>query len=386
MKKNVVLNGCDRLDSPEAAALLSHRRLGLLTGASGVTKNLRQSAEVLGERFRLEALFGAEHGIRGAAQDNFTDPDCVTDTVTGLPVYNLCNLASTERAEEAISQLDGVAVDLQDVGVRYYTFQFAMLDAMKLCAKHGKELIVLDRFCPIGGEGFGGLLLDEDCVSVIGRVPGQSAYCGMTMGELALWFNSHLSIGAKVSVLPCRGWERRMWFDHTDHLFVPPSPNLPCLDAILTYIAVCMFEQTSVSEGRGTTRPFELFGAPWMDPQRVVNALEHLPPEEKEAFEGLVFRPTYFKPTFHKYQGELCGGVQLHVRDRYAPKPFTAGLVLHKLLRELYPKDYVFHEKMTHVVGTCAVLNEDFDPIACLDGQKAALAEFGKARQKHLLY
>ncbi len=386
MKRTVVLNGCDRLDSAQAKALLSGRRLGLLTGVSGVTKNLRLSAEAIGERFHLAALFGAEHGIRGAAQDNCVDPACEIDGVTGLPVYNLCNLSSIDRADEAIAGLDAVLVDLQDVGVRYHTFQFAMLDAMKLCAKHGVELIVLDRFCPIGGENYGGQILDEDCVSVIGRVAGQSAYCGMTMGELALWFNHRLSIGAKVSVIPCEGWERHMWFDHTDHLFVPATPNMPCPDANLTYIAVCMFEQTTVSEGRGTTRPFEVFGAPWLEPEKVVDALEHLPPEQREAFDGLVPRPLYFKPTFHKYQGQLCGGIQLHVRDRYAPRPFAAGLILHSLLRQMYPKDFTFKEKITHVVGTRAILEEDFDPLAYLATQKQALEQFGKERKKHLIY
>lgn len=384
--KKTVYNGCDRLDSAEAKALLGGRRLGLLTGVSGVTRDLRLSAEVLCEKYSLAALFGAEHGIRGANQDNHVDADHAVDPVTGLPVYNICSLSSTEQAEKAISRVDAVLVDIQDVGVRYYTFQFAMLDAMRYCAKHGKELIVLDRLCPLGGEAFGGQILEEDCTSAIGRVAGQSAYYGMTMGELALWFNEHLSVGARVSVLPCEGWDRSAWYEDTDLPYVPPSPNLPCTDAILTYIALCTFEQTSVSEGRGTTRPFEIFGAPWMDPQKVTDAVGALPPERREAFDGLLLRPLYFKPTFHKYQGELCGGIQLHVRDRSAPKPFAAGLILHALLREMYPKEFTFTEKLCHVAGTRRILKEDFDPIAYLASQKEALAAFGKARARHLIY
>ncbi len=386
MKKATVYNGCDRLDTTEAKALLSGRKLGLLTGVSGVTRELRLTAEVLKEKYHLVALFSAEHGIRGAAQDNFADPSCEIDPVTGIPVYNLCSLSSTKAAEEAIRDLDAMVVDIQDIGVRYYTFQFAMLDAMKICAKHKVELIILDRICPIGGERFGGQIMEKACTSIIGEVAGQSAYCGMTMGELALWFNDHLSLGAKVSVISCDGWERHMWFDDTDLLYVPPTPNMPCLDCNLTYIAVCMFEQTTVSEGRGTTRPFEVFGAPWLEPEKFVAALNSLPPREKEVFDGLVFRPLYFKPTFHKYQGELCGGVQLHVKDRFAPKPFAAGLILHSLLREMYPKDFTFKERITHVVGTEEILKEDFDPLKYLATQKEPLAAFGKAREKHLIY
>ncbi len=385
MKKSVY-NGCDRLDSPKAKELLSSRRLGLLTNVSGVTRSLRLTAEVLKEKYNLAALFAPEHGIRGAAQDNHVDPASQIDPVTGIPVYNLCNLTSVEAAEQAISTLDAVVVDIQDIGVRYHTYQFAMLDAMKLCAKSGVPLIVLDRFCPIGGQRFGGQLLEEGCTSVIGRVHGQPVYSGMTIGEVALWFNAHLGIGADVSVIRCQGWERGMWFDDTDHLFVLSSPNMTSLDCNLTYIAICLFEQTTISEGRGTTKPFELFGAPWMDPEKVVDAIKHLPPEAKEAFEGLIPRPLYFKPTFHKYQGELCGGIQLHVRDRHAVDPYAVGLHLLTLIRNLYPNDFVMKEKVTHTVGTRQILNKDFDPLTYLASQKEPMNTFGRERKKYLLY
>ena len=270
--------------------------------------------------------------------------------------------------------------------VRYYTYQYTMLDAMRICKQAGVPFIVLDRIDPLGGVRVEGNLIDRDCTSGVGAVYGQPAVAGMTVGELAGWYNDHLSVGADISVLPCQGWRREMSFDDTDLLFVPPSPNMPTTDAIFLYPGTCFFEGTNLSEGRGTTKPFELFGAPWMEPERVLDALHALPPEAKDTFAGIVFRPCAFTPTFHKHVGTLCGGLQLHVRDRAACDMYAVGLYLLDVLRKLYPDVCEFTRFLPHLVGTNAVMDADFDAAAYLASQKKPLSEFCEMREKYLIY
>jgi len=383
--KHIVYNACDRLDSAEARALLSGRRLGLITNMSGVTRELRTTASAIAKLYSLAALFGPEHGIRGAAQAGGHDAADTIDSETGVPVYDLFGKHKA-AAEAVLAALDAVVFDIQDIGVRYYTYQFTLLDAMRLAAKHGVPMIVLDRTNPIGGVNIQGNRIDADCISGVGAVVSQPAVCGMTIGELAQWFNAHLAVGAEISVLRCEGWQREMWFDDTDLLHVPPSPNMPSLDANILYPGTCFFEGTTLSEGRGTTKPFELFGAPWMDPARVIDAMYALPAEAREAFSGLVMRPCAFTPIFHKHQGELCGGIQLHVRDRHALDMYAAGLYFLQVLRELYPAECTFREGLARLVGTKQVLADDFDAAAYLASQKPGIAAFAAERAEYLLY
>ena len=388
--KKTVYNGCDTLDSAAAKALLGGKRLGLLTNTSGLLRDLTLSAPALQKQFSLCALFAPEHGLSAAAQDGCHEAAGSTDPTTGLPVYDLFSSGSARKtAEAALAALDAVAVDIQDIGIRFYTYQFAMLTAMRMCARHGVQLIVLDRVDPLGGVNVSGNLLEADCVSGVGAVVGQPVISGMTIGELALWFNAHLSIGADVSVLPCIDWERTMYFDDTDLLFVAPSPNMPTLDTAILYPGTCLFEGTNLSEGRGTTKPFEIFGAPWLSPERLIDAINTLPAEARAAFDGLVPRACSFTPMFGKYSGELCRGIQLHVRDRHAVDMFAAGLHLLSLIRALHPDRFAFRQNSQHIaqlVGTRRIFDPDFDAAAFLASQKEGIDAFRAERKKYLLY
>ena len=208
----------------------------------------------------------------------------------------------------------------------------------------------------------------------------------MTIGELALWFNAHLSIGADISVLRCEGYMRNMWFDDTDLLFVPPSPNMPSLDTNIIYPCTCFFEGTAISEGRGTTKPFELFGAPWMDSRKVIDAMYSFPGEAKETFSGIVMRSCSFTPTFHKYAGALCSGIQLHLRERNAVDMYAAGLYFLQVIRDLYPKECTLNESLARLVGTKKIFSDDFDAAAYIASQKAELENFKEERKPYLLY
>jgi len=383
--KRTVYNGCDLLDSAKVRELLEGKKLGLITNMSGVTRSLKTTSSVLASMYDLCTLFGPEHGIRGAMQAGDFDKESFKDPETGVPVYDLHG-KDKEPAENALSKLDAVLFDIQDIGVRYYTYQYAMLDAMKLCAKHGVQMIILDRVDPLGGTFVGGNRIEESCTSGVGAVPSQPAICGMTIGELALWFNAYLNIGADVSVIPCDGWDRSMWFDDTDLLFVPPSPNMPSLDTNILYPGTCFIEGTNLSEGRGTTKPFEIFGAPWMEPERVIDAMNSLSDSARETFEGIVFRPCSFTPMFHKHAGELCGGIQLHLRDRNSVDMYGAGLHILSVLRQLYPSQFEFRPFIMKLVGTSKVMEPDFDANEYVKSQKAGIDAFIEERKQYLLY
>ncbi len=385
--KHTVYNACDLLDTAAAKKLLGGRRLGLVTNMSGVTRDLKTTSSAMKQLYDLCALFGPEHGIRGAEQAGGHDNESFCDPETGVPVYDLfAHGDAREKKAVVLSSLDAVVFDIQDIGVRYYTYQYTMLDAMRICKAAGVPFIVLDRLNPLGGVRVEGNLIDADCTSGVGAVHGQPAVAGMTVGELALWYNDHMDVHADVSVLPCDGWRREMSFDDTDLLFVPPSPNMPTTDAIFLYPGTCFFEGTNLSEGRGTTKPFELFGAPWMEPERVLDALHALPAAAKEAFAGIVFRPCAFTPTFHKHAGTLCGGLQLHVRDRAVCDMYAVGLYLLDILRRLYPGQCEFSRFLPHLVGTNAILDRNFDAEVYLAAQKAQLRAFADRRRSYLLY
>ena len=386
--KAIVYNGCDLLDSCSAKKILANKKLGLLTNMSGLTKDLKLASVELSHKYNLCALFGPEHGIYGTNQAGGFDKEQFIDPDTGAPVFDLFGgdgkiPASTESA---FSSIEALVVNIQDIGVRYYTYQFAMLDCMKLCAKYNVEVIVLDRINPLGGKNVFGNRIEKDCLSYVGNVESQPAVYGMTIGELALWFNSHLNIGASVSVLRCEGWKRDMWFDDTDLLFVPPSPNMSSLETAILYPGTCFFEGTNLSEGRGTTKPFEMFGAPWLEPQKLIDFLDTLPSAAKEAMNGLVFRKCSYTPMFSKHKGEVCHGLQLHIRDRNSIDMYAVGLYLVYAVRNLYPDKFEFTRTMPLLTGTKKSIDEEFDPFEYVSGQKSKLEEFMTERNPFLLY
>jgi len=314
----------------DAARALAGKRLGLITNPTGVTRSLDATLDVLHRdgRFRLVAAFGPEHGLRGEAQDAAHIGD-FRDERTGLPVYSLYG-ANRRPTPEALAGLDALIFDIQDAGVRFYTYISTMVLAMRTCAEVGKEFIVLDRPNPISGALVEGGILDKRFTSFVGACPVPVRH-GLTVGELAMWANETLGIGCELTVCKMMGWRRTMWADDTGLPWVMPSPNLPSLDTATVYPGACFVEGTNVSEGRGTTRPFELIGAPWIDGRALADLLNDL------GLAGCRFRPVFFEPRFSKHAGQVCGGVQIHVLDRDVFRPVRTGVHILAAICKLCP-------------------------------------------------
>jgi uncharacterized protein YbbC (DUF1343 family) len=311
--------------------------LGLILHPASVTPSLVWAADaLLNEHFRVTALFGAQHGARGEKQDNMIESGPYADVRTGLPVHSLYGDVR-KPTSEMLAGLDAVLFDMQDVGVRIYTFVWTMTLAMEACAEAGVRFVVLDRPNPIGGLLREGAILRSEFASFVGRYPIPMRH-GLTAGELARLANQEFGIGCELEVVACEGWRRADWLDETGLPFVQPSPNLPTLDSCTVYPGMVLIEGTNLSEGRGTTRPFELFGAPYLDPHELVRLLDgyELP--------GIAFRPCHFEPTFHKYAGELCGGAQLHVIDRDTFRPVETAVAILRSVREVAGNDFAWSD------------------------------------------
>ena len=324
--KQRILNAVDR---PEVwKRVLSGKRYGLVTNPSGVDRSLRLTADLLYEAGGLVCLFSPEHGVRGDRQAG-ADVSTYTDERTGLPVYSMYGKGGHHIPETVLSSLDAVVFDIQDVGARFYTYIYTLSYAMEDCAAAGKEMIVFDRLNPLGGGEPQGTVLKREFSSSIGRFPIATRF-GMTVGEYARFINETEGIGCPLTVVPIEGWSRDCIFPDTDLSWVSPSPNLPTVDSAFLYIGTCLFEGTNLSEGRGTTHPFEMIGAPWIDADALAAEMRAM------ALPGVLFRPCHFTPTFSKHAGELCHGVQLHVTDHRALQPFLCGLLLLETVRRTY--------------------------------------------------
>jgi uncharacterized protein YbbC (DUF1343 family) len=301
--------------------VLRGARLGLVAHAASVDRELRHAARLLHDArgWRLSCLFGPEHGLHGGAQD-LVEVGHSRDRATGLPVFSLYGPTRRPSAR-MLREVDVVVVDLQDVGARYYTFVYTLLLVMEACAALGRRLVVLDRPNPIGALQVDGNVLDPAWRSFVGLHPLAVRHA-MTVGELALMFRAERGLVLDLHVVPMRGYRRAMSFEDTGLPWVMPSPNMPSLETAWVYPGGCLVEGTNLSEGRGTTRPFELVGAPWLDGQRLAAALE------AERLPGLAFRACRFVPTFHKHAGRSCEGVQVHVTDRRRARAFVSYLVL----------------------------------------------------------
>jgi uncharacterized protein YbbC (DUF1343 family) len=317
--------------------LLRGRRFGLLAHQASVDRRYQHAAALLGDLRggRLIRLFAPEHGLWGAAQDH-AHIRTTRDPVTGLPVVSLYGARRTPTAA-MLRGLDTLVVDLQDVGARYYTFVWTMALAMVACARTGVAVMVLDRPNPLGGVTVEGNLPNPAFASFVGLYPLPARH-GMTIGELAGYLNREHHLGCQLSVVPMRGWRRRMLWEDTGLPWVAPSPNMPTPDTARVYPGGCLVEGTNLSEGRGTTRPFEWVGAPYLDAHHYAADLE------ARALPGVRFRPARFRPTFHKWAGRLCGGVQLHVTDRQRFKPFVTGLALLTSARRLAPRAFAWRQ------------------------------------------
>jgi len=316
-------------------ALMRGRRIGLLAHQASVDRRLAHAADLLGDLrgVKLAALLAPEHGLWGAPQDHALVAG-TRDAATGLPVWSLYG----ERREPTVAMLRGLdvlVVDLQDVGSRYYTYNWTMALAMRVCASVGVRVVVLDRPNPLGGVVVEGNVGDPAFASFVGLYPLAVRH-GMTIGELASYLNREHAIGADLTVVPMTGWRRWMLWEDTGLPWVAPSPNMPTPDTARVYPGGCLIEGTNLSEGRGTTRPFEWIGAPYLDAHRYAAALERL------RLPGVRFRPARFLPTFQKWAGRLCGGVQVHVTDRARFKPFLTGLAEIAVARRLAPRQFAW--------------------------------------------
>jgi uncharacterized protein YbbC (DUF1343 family) len=311
--------GIERLIQ-EDRSLLTGARVALVSNPASIDGRLRHAAEILGDdpRVELVALFGPQHGFRSDLQDNMIETPHAQDTRRRIPVYSLYS-ETREPTPEMLRDVDVLVVDLQDVGTRVYTYVYTMANCMRAAARHGVRVVVCDRPNPVGGTAVEGAILRPDCVSFVGQFPIPLRH-GMTIGEIARLFNQEFSIGAALDIVPLDGWRRSMYFDETGLPWVMPSPNLPTLDSTIVYPGAVLFEGTMLSEGRGTTRPFELIGAPWIDGESLASAMN------ARGLPGVHFRATFFEPTFQKHAKQTCGGCQLHVTDRQAFQPVRTAV------------------------------------------------------------
>ena len=375
MRKLKVYNGIDNTDA--FPPVLKEGRLGLITNHSGVTKKLAPTYEVLGGMYRLTSVFSPEHGLYGAAQAGAGFNEVKREPVTGARVYSLYN-GITAPKDEMLEKTDVLCFDIQDVGARFYTYLYTMTRSMKVAARLGKPFVVFDRVNPIGLEKVEGEILDEKNASFIGEYAVPHRY-GMTIGEFARYINEEKGIGAELYVVPCRGIGRDVYYDETDLSFVPPSPNMPTPDTALVYPGTCIFEGVrNMSEGRGTTRPFEMIGAPYVDEYALCDYMNKL------GFDGVRARRVRFTPTFSKFSGEVCRGIQIHVTDEHAFSPFEYGMYLFRYLHYNYDLD-INESTIKRNFGTSRILEDNHLNTLLYDCRDKA-AQFKKSTEKYWLY
>jgi uncharacterized protein YbbC (DUF1343 family) len=287
-----------------------------------------------GELFELAALFGPQHGFLGQTQDNMIEWRSYRHERLGIPVHSLYG-EHREPEPQMLEGLHALIVDLQDVGARYYTFIWTLYLCMRACERAGVAVVVLDRPNPINGVTVEGPDFDPDYRSFVG-LHALPVRHGRTIGELAEQFRREAFPKCDLHVLPMEGWTREMWFDQTGLPWVMPSPNMPTLETATVYPGMCLLEATNISEGRGTTRPFELFGASWIEAERFTRELNAL------RLPGVFFREAYFQPTFHKFAGEICGGAQQHVTNRGEFEPFRTGVEIIRHVKARYPEHFAW--------------------------------------------
>lgn len=319
-------------------AILQNAKFGLVANQASVDANFANSHTLLAARFpgQLRALFGPQHGFLSEQQDNMIETDHAREPRLGVPVFSLYG-EHRKPTPAMLEGLDLLVVDLQDVGCRVYTYMWTLLLCLEACAKAHIPVLILDRPNPLGNDVFEGALLDPDFASFVGLHPIPMRH-GLTLGQLALLFNAERGIAADIHVLAVRGAVPTARWDQLQRAWVPPSPNLPRYEGVLTYPGQVLLEGTNLSEGRGTTTPFEICGAPFVDAYRLTDALR------ERNLPGVAFRPLRFEPTFQKWHGQSCGGVFLHVTDPVAFRPYLTTLHLLACVRAAWPTAFAWRE------------------------------------------
>jgi uncharacterized protein YbbC (DUF1343 family) len=388
----MVITGLERV-LKEPALLAGTGRLGLLYNQASVDAHFRIAPDLINKAFprSLAALFGPQHGVGGTEQDNMRETGHATHSILGIPIYSLYS-QSRRPSAEMLADVDTVLIDLQDVGTRVYTFATTVLFMMEACAAAGKKALILDRPNPINGLLVEGNVLDLAYSSFVGPFPIPMRH-GLTLGELMTLYNEEYGIGCELKVVPMAGWNRNEYFEETGLPWVLPSPNMPLVETAVVYPGQVILEGTSLSEGRGTTRPFEVFGAPFLEPDRARETLD------SETLRGAILREVDFKPTFNKWAGERCRGFQIHVTDRNVFRPYRATLAIISAMLKLYSDDFKWsdppyeyvHDKLPIdvILGDDRVRRDLEQGRSVLDLEKewqGELERFIKTRSRFLLY
>ena len=369
--------GSDRLFEQPYMGWIEGKSVGLIANHTAVNSSLEAVAGMIAvhPQVELKAIFSPEHGFSGNVQAGVAVPH-------RSRIYSLYG-AHRSPTPEMLRGVDLLVYDIQDVGVRFYTYISTLYECMKAAAREGIPLIVLDRPNPIAGDRIEGPLLDAGLVSFVGIHPLPIRY-GMTVGELARLFNQEGELGCDLKVVPMQGWRRSHWYDETGLVWIPPSPNMPTLTTATLYAGLCLLEGTNLSEGRGTTRPFELVGAPWLDATRLAESLNAL------ELAGVYFRVQSFTPTFSKFKGQVCQGVQIHVVDRDRFEPISCALHLLRQTLDLHPEEMKFQDRMFDLLagqpGLRSELLRGISVEQTVSSWQSGLESFRERRARHLLY
>jgi uncharacterized protein YbbC (DUF1343 family) len=333
--ESMVRLGSDLLLS---SSRLKGTRVGVVCNHASLDRGFLHIVDRLAaaDHLTLAAIFGPQHGFRSDVQDNMIETPHANDPGRRVPIHSLYS-ETREPTAEMLSGIDVLVIDLQDVGARIYTYIYTMANCMRACARHRIPVIVCDRPNPIGGVDVEGACLVPGFESFVGQFPIPMRH-GMTIGELARLFNEVFSIGAQLEVVTMEGWRRDMYADQTGLPWVMPSPNMPTLDTAIVYPGTVLFEGIMLSEGRGTTRPFELVGAPWIEAERFARDMNAL------GLTGVHFRPAVFEPTFQKHAKQTCGGCQIHVIARHLFKPVLVGVALAGMFRKTNPSKFAWRQ------------------------------------------
>ena len=365
--------------------LFKNKRVGLITNPTGIDSNFESTIDVLNNKVNLVALFSPEHGIRGSLQAGVNLGTYVDDK-TGITVFSL--YGSTRRpSKEMLDNIDILCIDIQDVGSRFYTYIYTMAYAMQACKEYNKEFVVFDRPNPCNAKDFEGNILDLKYRSFVGYYPILQRH-GLTIGELSKLFNEEFEINCKLHVIKMENYNRSLYFEDTKKLWVLPSPNIPTPSSTIVYNCTCIFEGTNVSEGRGTTTPFEIVGAPYIDPEKLSEKMNYF------NFKGVYFRPQYFTPTFSKHKDVLCGGVFLHILNRNEFTPVKVGWTMLEVIRTMYSANFQVNSPyreggntmLEYNTGTNKIKNHELslkEQMTIIDNDTN---EFAKIRNKYLLY
>lgn len=328
----MVLNGIDRIRDFDS--LFKEKKLGVITSQSGLSKDFTPSWKILAERYTVSALFAPEHGLYGC-EDAGTVWEGENKSVSGIPLYSLYRQDGQDFKPNMLTDIDTLVYDIQDVGVRFYTYISTLILAMRAASAHGKDFIILDRPNPLGGIKTEGNIVKKDFESFVGMYPLCIRY-GLTAAELARMVHSEEQLRCPLHIVPMEHWHRDMLFTETGRVWIPPSPNLPHFDNTLAYPGTALFESTDVSEGRGTANPFTLIGAPYIDAEQLADTMN------AAGLRGVHFLPARFTPSASKYVGVLCFGVQLFITDYHTFEPVKTGVTLLFAVKTAYPDDFRF--------------------------------------------